>query len=131
MSDFLFVVLPHVELEATAEQELEAFVKRQCTGLVPHNHLCHFRVDLYASRDESSFEPHIPGGITEPLLESILEWAQKYTSSVLVRMEGHRGKKPLPPLESRSGTIADVLSFKRPARRAYNVEFVVSSPESA
>jgi hypothetical protein len=124
MSDFLYVVLPGVALPVEAADDLVEHVSRACVGDVPHNRLSRFRVNLTSAPDESHLEPL--GSAAASILRAMIEWAERRASNVAIRLEGHRGSQPLPPLERRPGTLADVLEFKSDRRKPHHVEFVVS-----
>jgi hypothetical protein len=125
MSNYMFVVVPGIRLPPEANEEVAAYVKRECAGAVPHNHLSHFRVVVRSNAMESTLEPIFPGDCAETIIAAVVRWAEQKHTPVSIRMEGHRGNQPLPPLERSAGTISDALSFRPRGRKPYNVEFAL------
>lgn len=123
MSDYLYVALSGATIAADTQADLETYIRRECAGLVPHNRLCHFRAIVSRHPGGALVEPQMPGGTTAALLRAIVQWAETKAPRVSIRLEGHRGEKPLPELERRSGGIKDALAFKSHRRRPHHVEF--------
>jgi hypothetical protein len=126
MSDFVYVVVPGVKLTREDGDELEAYVKKECAGAVPHKDLSGFYVNIGEDDDGSTLlQPMSRGGPTEALVRGMVSWAKNKSDDVRILLMGYRGKKPFPPREHRSGTIAKALAFRPQQKRPHLVEFVL------
>jgi len=110
MSDFVFILGEGAKYTENVGTELEAAIRAKFTGVWLHNQVSRVRVIARPTRSGVSIEPS-GGGID--LLSFIAEWLSSRSDAVIVRLEGHRGDKPLPNVDRRVGTWDDVSQFRR------------------
>ncbi|MDH3429086.1 MAG: hypothetical protein OEQ14_03660 [Gammaproteobacteria bacterium] len=129
MSDFLYIVGEGAEYKEGIESELIEHIRASLSGTCPHTFIARIRVIVRGSHGGLSIEPlYLHKKIYADALTSIVNWIRPLAEHVVVRMEGHRGAEPLPVAERRSGTLNDVLKFRKGAgsRDVYLVEVEIT-----
>ena len=125
MSDFLYIVAPDAAFNAGLDGELAQDIRDSFAGNLPHNLLSKIRVIMRDEQGGISIEPLADKRIWADVVTHIVSWASSRSKRVVVRLEGHRGNKPLPNMDNRKGTIHDVLGFRRFGHQPYLVEFEI------
>jgi hypothetical protein len=126
MSDFLYIVGKGAEFKEGLDVELVDDIRANFSGVYPHTFLARIRVVVRDSHGGVSIEPlALHKKVYGDVLASIVNWISHRAESVVVRLEGHRGALKLPDVERRTGTIDDVLKFRRRGRDPYLIEFEI------
>jgi len=81
------------------------------------------RIIIRKEQTGISIEPLLDDRIRGDVLTHIVHWASQRSSAVSIRLEGHRGKNPLPAVDRRTGSIDEVLKIRRFGRKPYRIEF--------
>ena len=127
MSDFVFMIGEGAKFSEDLGTELEEAIRANFTGVWLHNKVSRVYIIARPTKTGVSIEPLGAGGIDS--LSFIAEWLSTRSDSVVVRLEGHRGNKPLPRLDRRVGTWDDVSQFRRRGKKAYLVEYEIRLPD--
>ncbi len=126
MSDFVFIIGEGAKYTEDVGTELEEAIRAHFTGVWRHNQVSRVRVIARSTKSGVSIEP-FGGGID--MLSFVTEWLSSRSDAVIVRLEGHRGNKPLPKVDRRVGTWDDVSQFRRRGKKAYLVEYEIRLPD--
>jgi hypothetical protein len=120
MSDYVYMEVADVHI--TREQLLAGLtrMKTSLDGTVPHNLLSHLRFNLSyvaaASRLEAFFgsiavdASKLPYAVAT--IRAVLGWTTEHGWRTTLLLEGHRGKKPLPPEKKIVATLEEALSMR-------------------
>jgi hypothetical protein len=126
MSDFLYVIGKGAEFREDLDIELSKDIYSSFSGVYPHNLLVRMRNIVTETHGDISIEPFKRHRkVYADVLAYIADWVSQRAERLVVRLEGHRNK-PFPNLERRSGTIDDVLRFRRRVRDPYLVEIEIT-----
>ncbi len=127
MSDFAFIIGEGAKYTEDVGTELEEAIRSNFTGVWLHNKVSRVYVIARSIESGVSIEPLGAGGID--LFAFIAEWLPSRSDAVVVRLEGHRGSRPLPQVDRRVGTWDDVSQFRRRGKKAYLVEYEMRLPD--
>ena len=122
MSDFVYIIGEGAKYTEHLGTKLEEAIRAKFTGVWLHNQVSKIRVIARSTKSGVSIEP-FGGGID--MLSFVAEWLSSRSDAVIVRLEGHRGSKPLPEVDRRKGTLDDVGQFRQRGKKAYLVEYEI------